>query len=152
MTILLTTKRESFAIIAAERLESRPDASPQTSARPKIVLHPRIPLALGITGSAWWVHAPGQQGRPILNFLDDIVAQIASADDLVVAGIAQRMLTTLLPGFEEMKRDVLVSIALFKDGNAGIGEQLVGTQPTFGCSCVRHRVGSASTCWARGTR
>src|SRR5579884_2592331 len=110
MTILLVTERDSFAILAAERLESRPDGPPQVSARPKIVYNKRLPLALGVTGSSWWVPAPGQRGRPILDFLDDIVTQIDSEDDLVVVTIAQRVLTALQPGFEEMKRSILVRL------------------------------------------
>jgi len=64
MTILLATKRDSFAILAAERLESRPDGTPQVSIEPKIVYHKRLPLALGITGSSWWVPVPGPARAP----------------------------------------------------------------------------------------
>src|SRR5262249_26550337 len=62
MTILLATKRDSFAILAAGGLEARPDGPP-SSLGPKLVPHTSLPLAFGLTGSSWWVPAPTQQGK-----------------------------------------------------------------------------------------
>jgi hypothetical protein len=92
---------------------------------------------LGVTGSSWWVPSPGKEGRPILSFLDEVIKQTKSLDDIVLGSVAQRVLTLLQPGYQEMQCDVLVAIAVFKDGKAAIGEQSIGSQTQLLENCAR---------------
>jgi len=65
------------------------------------------------------------------------VTQINSEEDLAVATVAQQVLATLQPGYKEMKRDVLVAIAVFKDDKAEIGEQPIGKETRLLVGCPR---------------
>jgi hypothetical protein len=127
MTILLATKRDSFAILASE---SRPN-NPSQGGDSKLVRHPSIPLAFGagvMTGNLWWVPAPSQRPRPITAFLQEVVDEIDSPDKLVLSAIANRVRAKLQPGYAEMQRDAVIAIALFRDGKADIGFQQVGSR------------------------
>jgi hypothetical protein len=130
MTILLATKRDSFAILASERLESGPN-KPSQGLDSKLVCHPTLPLAFGVgvmKGNLWWVPAPARRGRPITAFLEEVADEIASPDGLVFSAIANRVKAKLQPGYDEMQRDVVIAIALFRDGKAEVGFQQVGSR------------------------
>jgi hypothetical protein len=129
VTILFATRRDSFAILASERLESVPNKSSQGCSQ--LVHHASIPLAFGVgvtAGNSWWVPAPAQRARPLTAFLEELAAEIDSPKDLVLSTIASRVKAKLQPGYAEMQRDAVVAIALFQDGEAEIGFQQIGSQ------------------------
>jgi hypothetical protein len=124
----LATKRDSFAILAADRLESLPN-KPVRGCDSNLLRHPSLPLALGLTtGNSWWVPAPSQRARPITAFLEELTAEIHSPKELVLSAIANRVKAKLQPGYAEMQRDAVVAIALFWDNAVEIGFQQIGSQ------------------------
>jgi hypothetical protein len=132
MTILLATKRDSFAILASERLESWPD-KPSRGCDSKLVRHtnPNIPLAFGVTtGNSEWVRAAWQKSLSIriTAFLQEVADEVNSLNSLVLSDIADRVKAKLQPGYEEMQREAVVAIALFRDGRADIGFQYIGSR------------------------
>jgi hypothetical protein len=129
MTILVGTMRESFAILAAEQMKAGPNGPAGYSC--KLVWHQDrgIPLAFGVaTGNATWVDSPGQPGRPITDLLQELAAGVTSPDQLVLEDIAGRVKAKLQPGYDEIKREAVVAIALCREGKAALGFQHIGQQ------------------------
>jgi hypothetical protein len=137
MTILVATKRSSFAILGSERMESWPD-KPSREGDCKIVWHknPSIPLACGVTtGNSCWVSARGQRGRLITEFLEELAGEVRHSNELELSRIADRVKAKLQPGHAEMQRDAAIAIALFRDGKADIGYQHIGVRQDLEDGC-----------------
>ena len=84
MTIILATKRDSFAVLAADELHGRP-----LSRHPKVILHRSLPLAFAV-GGCMWLRLSGKEAST-RQHIEDFANQITSHDELVVSDLAVRL-------------------------------------------------------------
>jgi hypothetical protein len=126
MTIMLRTSRPRFAIIAAERLASWAAGSGTPTETQKIVLHPSLPLAIGVANALWWVIPCPRQAGPTTSLLQQFIEQIVSPSELELESIAHRLREIFGPGFAEMKQNVCFTIAVVHDGRASVALQIIG--------------------------
>jgi hypothetical protein len=121
MTIILSTKRDNFAILAADRLKGRQDGADGTC--DKTYSHPTLPLAFAIGGCLWWPlaskHASARQ------HIIDLAQQVNSIRDLVVKDLANQIRRLVEPGMQHMRQKTQVFIALVKGVKADVGIQQV---------------------------
>jgi hypothetical protein len=128
MTILIAAERESFCVMAADRMWQVYDAAgiDFRETRQKIVLHPTLPLAMcsGGFGSL----PPG--GKLLPTLLEEIMATITRPSELTVGGILRRAEDRLRPLVQEALADpsrlrhhdqLTVIVALVRGRRAEIG-------------------------------
>lgn len=119
MTIILSTQRDGFAVLAADRLHGggRPDY------RPKVVRHPSLPLAFAVGGLM--VFPVGSRYENATTHLKEIADTITSPSELVLSRIAERVRLLFQPSMDLERDKVQVFIALVKDGKSDVGVQRV---------------------------
>ncbi len=121
MTIILSSKRDNFAILAADRLKGSQGGPDGTC--DKTYSHPTLPLAFAVGGCVWWPLASKQ--APALEHIIEFAQRITSFRDLVVKDLADQIRMLVEPGMEHMKQKTQVFVALVKDGKARVGIQQV---------------------------
>ena len=133
MTIILSTKRDDFAVLVADQLIGS-QTGPPVYAR-KVHLHPTLPLAFAVGGCMWL--PVGNHHAPALEHVAQFAAGIVREDQLVVVDLADRLRQFLQPGMDHMSNTIQVFIALVKNGIADVGLQqvtgaeVVGTATKF---------------------
>src|SRR4051794_35272454 len=95
MTVIIGTRRNTFAVLAADRLMHGFDADGNffTSPTRKLVVHPSLPLAIGTVGFA---HLP-IGGELVADLLAQVMAGITRSADLVMPAIMKRLSDRLYP-------------------------------------------------------
>lgn len=123
MTIILSTKRADFAVVAADRLLGRGTAAP--AFEPKVYLHPSLPLAFAAAGLMIFTRDLTSRSEYVTAHLEEIARGITSAEDLLVEAIAERVRERFQPAMDLARDKVQVFIALVKDGKGDVGVQRV---------------------------
>jgi hypothetical protein len=121
MTIILSTKRDNLAILAADRLKGSQGGTDGTC--DKTYSHPTLPLAFAVGGCLWWPLASNHASAR--EHIIELAQRITSFHGLVVKDLADRIRRLVEPGMEHMKQKTQVYIALVKDGKADVGLQQV---------------------------
>jgi hypothetical protein len=121
MTMIVSTRRDTVAVLAAESLHGRLGGPVCYST--KVVCHSSLPLAFAVGGCMWI--PVGGLGAPAITQLTHLAATITSPDELILAQIADRVRQFIEPGLEEMQNTTQVFIALMNDGRADVGVQQV---------------------------
>jgi len=130
MTMILSTRREPCAILAAERQWG--NASSPPSYERKLVLH-SLPLGFGLAGFVW---VPiGGIWATTMKHVEDFAAGIKSTDELIVSDIADRLRTLFQPAMDAVANTMQIFIAVVKDGKAAVGIQeisarIIAARPT----------------------
>jgi hypothetical protein len=116
MTMILRTKRPTFAVLAADEWISDPEGQTAPSTSLKVAAHPRLPLALAFSGPASWTNF-----QPTLSLLNKLIASVDSISQLTLAEIGRLAQKLFFPGLAEIKRPLGISIALVNNGKAEAG-------------------------------
>jgi hypothetical protein len=140
MTIILSTTRQGFAVLAADRLHG----GGRPGFRPKVVLHRSLQLAFAV-GGLMYLPVNGRF-EDATTHLHEFCDTITSPDELVVSDLAERLRVLFQPSMELEKDKVQVFIALVNDGEADVGAQWVSAShimddPThFYPDCTRYLI------------
>jgi hypothetical protein len=133
MTLIIASKRESFAVLASDGLWM-----PSGEDAPKIVCH-SPPLAIACTVSGLVAlplpaHDPFRTKHSIppdcsaraTTYIGEVLDEITSIDDLTTEDIGQR-LTVRLAAFVNGDDYLACHVAMVKDDKADVGFMLIGT-------------------------
>ena len=121
MTIIVATKRDTFAVLAADQFHGSNSGPPQFAT--KLATHTKLPLAFAVGGASWW--PIGTPGRPATAHLQDFAATIRSMEELVVSDLAEKLRILVQPAMEHMQDKTTIYIALCKNGQPSLGIQQV---------------------------
>src|SRR5438128_1305193 len=130
MTILLYTKRDSFAVLAADQAASRrlSNGTHIVEARyTKLVCHPSLPLACGVCGEAC-LPFNGRDARPTKHV--EAVLKTITTRELDMDYIGERLRDQILPAIGTMDAQVGVYIAIASGGPPQICLQEIGKHTT----------------------
>jgi hypothetical protein len=133
MTLIIASKRETFAVLASDGLWSD---DPNDVA--KIVCHPSksIPIACTFSGLAALPvdnafrrkHCiPGDKSARTTTFIRDVLEGITNIDDLTTEKIGALLAVGLVP-FVNEQLHIACHVAMVKDDKADVGFMLVGAQ------------------------
>jgi hypothetical protein len=117
MTLIVATKRPSFAVLAAEQFHG----GVTRVYAPKVVLHrdSAIPLAFAVAGTPHLLL--GGRAAPVTEHLLGFANSIKSANELELGEVARRLKELLSPGVQEKKCETGVFVALARKGVAAAG-------------------------------
>jgi hypothetical protein len=112
MTVILSTKRETLAVLGADQRHG----GGQPGYWPKVALHPSLPLAF-TAGGLMFFPVAGRHEHATTH-LEEFARTIRSADELIVREIGERLRVTFQPSMDLAQDSMHVFIALVKDGRA----------------------------------
>jgi hypothetical protein len=123
MTMILSRKRDTFAVLAADRLIA-------TSQGPcgevtKLVRHTKLPLAFAVGGMMKFYLAP--KYACATDHVAEFASTITSIDQLVVQDIAKLLEQRFQAAMTREKVRLQLFIALVKDGIVDVGVQIVSS-------------------------
>jgi hypothetical protein len=121
MTIILSTKRDNFAVLTADRLLGT-HLGPLGEAM-KLVRHPKLPLAFAVGGMMRFYLAPRYAWA--MEHVAEFADTITSLNELVVREIAERLEKRFQDAMNVERNKMQIFIALVKDGKADLGAQWV---------------------------
>jgi hypothetical protein len=122
MTIILSTRRDSFAVLAADQLHGRAGGD-ALDFQPKVVLHPSLPLAFAIGGLMRF--AVRAQYAWATDHVARFARTITSPAQLVLQDIAEQLRVLFQPAMDLERDRMQIFIALMSDGKADVGVQRV---------------------------
>jgi hypothetical protein len=116
MTMILSTRRDTFAMLAADQMHG---CGKLRFNRHKIVLHSSLPLAFAVGGTMSF--AAGQTLGYATEHLQDFAHEIVDSSELSIVDIGDRLRERFQEPIDFTHDSTHVFIALVKDGNADTG-------------------------------
>jgi hypothetical protein len=126
MTMILSRKRDPFAVLAADRLIATHQGP--CGEVTKLIRHPTLPLAFAVGGMMQFYLTP--QYASAADHVAEFSGTITAVDQLVVADIARGLEARFQAAMTTEKDRLQLFIALVKDGKADVGVQIVSS-PTI---------------------
>lgn len=126
--MILSTKRDDFLVLSADRLIAT-HQGPCGEVN-KLVLHPRLPLAFAVGGMMRFYLASRSRYALAMVHVAEFAETITSVDELLVEEIARRLGILFQPAMTQEKNKLQLFIGLVKNGKADVGVQIVSS-PTI---------------------